>query len=1143
MKALKRILGNWWVLSIAAALLFAVVLVLLLPLVVPALRPLVWRLSLLGGVVLIWAAIAVWRTLAKRRAARRLEEELAGPQGDPEAAAISARMSAALADLKAQPGTPRDYLYAKPWYVVIGPPGAGKTTALLGSGLRFPASNALQGAGGTRNLDFWFADEAVIVDTAGRFTTQDSSAERDRDGWRGFLGQLRKHRPLLPINGVIVALAVDKLLHSSVTELDQIAVLVRSRLNELHESLEIRSPVYVLFTKTDLLSGFEDFFGDLDVEGRRAVLGATFDLQAAQVGVEGFSRSFDGMLAAIEDRRSSRIQDIRDPRRRALALGFPSQFQALRDRVVRVLDGAFSTSGSMRPVLLRGFYFASGVQSGTPIDALLGSLAPAFDQHASSAPAGGRAYFLNRLLTEVVLGEAGLAQASPEARRRRRTQLLGALGGVAAVVALVLGLWTVSFLANRQYQTRLLAGATDIARQIQQEGIDLAEVRESDPDLEAALAPLRALRGLPGGYADRRARIKPLHMRFGLYQESLARAAEDAYSEGLQRIVLPRVLLRLESYQKQNAADAFKLYEPLKAYLMLGGYHNLDAPTVRAWVISDWQQVSLASADLEDTRKQLGEHLDALLTDKSLGRVWAERQAPIDDSVVQASRTQVGALSMADRAYALLRQRAASSGGSDWVAGEILSTGAAQAFEAPEAFRQLRIPFFYTKTGYEKFYQLQLNDVQRVLKADLWLLGDDQNKAATGAQMQGLKVGVANRYATDYVAAWQSVVAALAPGDYFGNTNAASALLGQPSPLKQMLLVVRTQTTFNGTAADAVGQTALKKLGSAGEAIQKFGPQTPDAGRQITIAFQQLAAYVGDGKGAAPVDDFLLKLRAALDAKRFVDTATGASADTAQIAADQAIAALQGAAQMAPGDLQTFAAKAMVAGNRARDASATSSIGRDYEMGLKPDCVSITESRYPFVRNSKQDAPALDVLRLGQSVDVFRKRVQPYLEVGGVKWRWRLDSPIAATFNPTSAEEFQKAASLQDIMELGIPMKIEKEGLGGAVLSAELTISGVTKEFEPSQPGEQQYQWSRQGVQEARLKLKLRDRTQSSPFTGPWAAFHLFDEARLENAGPTAFKATFGQGAAYATFRVTLNTPVNPFSRGGPWSFRCPATL
>src|SRR6202012_1810952 len=124
-----------------------------------------------------------------------------------ESAAVAERMKTALAGLKSASGNRRDYLYSRPWYVIIGPPGAGKTTALLNSGLRFPFSEtALKGVGGTRNLDFWFADEAVLVDTAGRYTTQDSDAAADAGAWRGFLASLRKQRPLQPINGVLVAL-------------------------------------------------------------------------------------------------------------------------------------------------------------------------------------------------------------------------------------------------------------------------------------------------------------------------------------------------------------------------------------------------------------------------------------------------------------------------------------------------------------------------------------------------------------------------------------------------------------------------------------------------------------------------------------------------------------------------------------------------------------------------------------------------------------------------------------------------------------------------------------------------------------------------------------------------------------------------
>ena len=68
----------------------------------------------------------------------------------------------------------------------IGSPGAGKTTALLNAGLKFPLEDSgkgatgIRGVGGTRNCDWWFTDEAVLIDTAGRYTTQDSDQQRDR---------------------------------------------------------------------------------------------------------------------------------------------------------------------------------------------------------------------------------------------------------------------------------------------------------------------------------------------------------------------------------------------------------------------------------------------------------------------------------------------------------------------------------------------------------------------------------------------------------------------------------------------------------------------------------------------------------------------------------------------------------------------------------------------------------------------------------------------------------------------------------------------------------------------------------------------------------------------------------------------------
>ncbi len=75
---------------------------------------------------------------------------------------------------------------------------SGKTTALLNAGLRFPlaakmGTDPLAGVGGTRLCDWWFAEDAVLIDTAGRYTTRDSDAAADKAGWDAFLNLLKKH--------------------------------------------------------------------------------------------------------------------------------------------------------------------------------------------------------------------------------------------------------------------------------------------------------------------------------------------------------------------------------------------------------------------------------------------------------------------------------------------------------------------------------------------------------------------------------------------------------------------------------------------------------------------------------------------------------------------------------------------------------------------------------------------------------------------------------------------------------------------------------------------------------------------------------------------------------------------------------------
>jgi type VI secretion system protein ImpL len=108
-------------------------------------------------------------------------------------------------------------LYELPWYMMIGNPAAGKSSAIQNSGLRFPfAENnkdkaAIQGIGGTRNCDWFFSTEGILLDTAGRYAIY----EEDHQEWLGFLGLLKKNRKKAPINGIIIGVSIDELMSNN----------------------------------------------------------------------------------------------------------------------------------------------------------------------------------------------------------------------------------------------------------------------------------------------------------------------------------------------------------------------------------------------------------------------------------------------------------------------------------------------------------------------------------------------------------------------------------------------------------------------------------------------------------------------------------------------------------------------------------------------------------------------------------------------------------------------------------------------------------------------------------------------------------------------------------------------------------------
>src|SRR4029077_16851493 len=189
-----------------------------------------------------------------------------------------------------------------------------KTTALINSGLKFPLSRgatpaAIAGVGGTRYCDWWFTEEAVLIDTAGRYTTQDSDGKADKQSWLVFLDLLKKNRPGQPINGGIVAISLEDLRVLGPAEIAAHATAIRARLLELHQRLKVDFPVYALFTKGDLVAGFTEYFANQTDQGRRQVWGATFQTADKTRNMVGdIPGEFDLLIERLNSELTDRLQ-------------------------------------------------------------------------------------------------------------------------------------------------------------------------------------------------------------------------------------------------------------------------------------------------------------------------------------------------------------------------------------------------------------------------------------------------------------------------------------------------------------------------------------------------------------------------------------------------------------------------------------------------------------------------------------------------------------------------------------------------------------------------------------------------------------------------------------------------------------------
>jgi type VI secretion system protein ImpL len=1121
------------------------------------------RFIAIAVVFVLAAIIALLRRLRAASASKQLAQAVVRQQDAPamggaaqgEVGQLRERFEEAVAALQKSGGRRRS-LYDLPWYVIIGPPGSGKTTALVNSGLNFPLSQrfgkeAVRGVGGTRNCDWWFTDEAVLLDTAGRYTTQDSDQTTDAAGWSEFLTLLRKYRKRRPLNGVLVAISASDLMTQSPADREANVAAVRRRLDELNRHLRLSLPVYFLVTKCDLVAGFNEYFDDLTQEGRAQVWGVTFPIEQTRAGAAAslFPAEFDALIERLNGRLPARLEEERDLRRRTALYAFPQQMAGLRDLVAKFVEEVFSSTRFDGKVLLRGVYFTSGTQEGTPIDRLMGAIGRTFalSSQAAGVPAGkGKAYFIERLLKQVVLGESGLAGVDRAAEVRGAALQVVTYLGLLLIAVGGIALLFLSFGRNEAYLTGVSKAIEGLAQ--------VPEPRDGTP-IDQYVSRFDALKAVADTANEHRGDV-PFSMRWGLYQgNSIGNAANDAYVRELQGKLLPAVAADLAARLRSFATDPDKLYEYLKTYLMLGEPKHLDVAQLSFLVDLEWQQAYPSDPAMAQS---LSAHFKALLDES--GEL---RAMPLDESLVAQARAAIRQASVPALLYSRVKLNYAGdtsralnlANQSGLMAERVLRRRSGASLSDP-------VPAIYTRDVFKEVAGLGTAELIKQFAEDSWVLGDE------GLSLQDstrLAFDVIQVYEQDYIRAWDAVLADVQVAPFQNAAQAAEmlgVLSGPTSPLRGFLTTVATQTNLTGEgeqpAAEAKAPAAataavdrLSKLFDRGKEAAGIAP-AGKPGALVTAHFEPIRRLVAGPPGSAPIDPILAKFGQMQQQLNAVGSGLGETSPLealAQSGRGDLVKSLQQDARQLPAPIGAMVAQIGGRSDTLVVGQARGELDSRYRQQVVPQCTEIVSGRYPFLKSSAVDVPLADFGRLfgygGVFDTFFNENLAVLVDTSTSPWRTK---PGAAGIagSPAMLQQFELARRIRDTwFEPGGKVPQVRFTIVPTYLDAgadRMTLELDGQSFEYRHGPERNFAATWPGEASGIAALSLEMRTGERPnraFEGPWAWFRLLDAGRLTADSDVRYQVSFAVGGAEARFTLEASSIRNPFMKADLQRFSC----
>lgn len=713
-----------------------------------------------------------------------------------------------------------------PLVIVIGNQSAGKSSLINYSQMEYSLSDSLEPYKkfhkSTNNFHLYISKSGALIDTEGNYFAQESffnadntdeipedDLEKNKDFllkksvWNDFLRFLRKKFFYSKLNGIILVVDTCSFLNNPKGYIDETILYLVKRVGECEKSLSLKLPIYIVFSKIDLLEGMSEYWSIFDESVAQKALGLSVNEQFNKQELEADFRALGQSLLYTFMSKNKSFHAIENKK---TAFLFLKQFEALCALVIDFITQASAQNTAKNQSRIRGVYFTSAYQENVPRNHLLDAICEKYDLKKPPAKSATKqhkkGYFVHTLLKDIILRDSHLH--SKILRSSWESLRLGA--GLICLCIITYGLSAYfvhkAHKETAQSEANLYNITTLLSQARNYEKLSLNERANLMLNLKAVLKNYPHL-------FDRYAFMQYPFLDIS-YKGFLP--AKDLYFTIYKDVLSDTLVKEMEQILQTNSSPEM-LIETLYMYMAISSEKYLNKPLLTMWIQKNWKYFEKYKIPQDD--------FIAGIEDLTLVALNETSRAEILDS----ARMKILRIPKQQRIYTIIAFCNSLQKQEFYNLKDKMGSFFNAVFENPEYFSY--VDKIYTKDGLKDFLSHLEANVQNALEIDSWSLDETSN-----VDQKSLTIDIIGIYLSQYKQKWQDILLSIAPKRHLTKEailNQLQILSSPNNPVNNLAKIVSENTYLN----DALLLNYAYSLGL---------PST-DIKSQFTAISQQFEAY------------------------------------------------------------------------------------------------------------------------------------------------------------------------------------------------------------------------------------------------------------------------------------------------------------